>query len=103
MKSCPNCNRTYTDASLNFCLEDGTPLITAPAPGIDPNATIRYDPRDTKAPPDPIQRQAPPSYQAPPPIPSRGSNFGQQQHAPMRSAGVPAGKSNMIWWVLGGA
>jgi len=103
MKSCPNCNRTYTDASLNFCLEDGTPLVTAPAPGIDPNATIRYDPRDTKAPPDPIQRQAAPSYQAPPPIPSQGSSFGQQQHAPMRSPGAPARKSNMIWWVLGGA
>ena len=28
MKRCPSCNRTYTDVSLNFCLEDGTPLIS---------------------------------------------------------------------------
>jgi hypothetical protein len=26
MKRCPVCNRTYTDATLRFCLEDGTPL-----------------------------------------------------------------------------
>ena len=30
MKRCPTCNRTYTDASLNFCLEDGTPLAQPP-------------------------------------------------------------------------
>src|SRR5687767_12200164 len=23
MKRCPRCNRTYTDATLNFCLDDG--------------------------------------------------------------------------------
>ena len=34
MKSCPTCHRTYTDASLNFCLEDGTPLtVNAPLTG----------------------------------------------------------------------
>jgi hypothetical protein len=26
MKQCRTCNRTYADDSLNFCLEDGTPL-----------------------------------------------------------------------------
>ena len=26
MKRCPQCNREYTDDSLRFCLEDGTPL-----------------------------------------------------------------------------
>jgi len=51
MKRCPSCNRTYTDTSLNFCLEDGTPLV-ADAPPVDPNATIRYSsPRDTAEPP----------------------------------------------------
>ncbi|HMS09007.1 MAG TPA: hypothetical protein PKE66_05965 [Pyrinomonadaceae bacterium] len=29
MKSCPTCRRTYPDHGLNFCLEDGTPLVTA--------------------------------------------------------------------------
>ena len=32
MKRCPTCNRTYTDLSLNFCLEDGTPLATDATP-----------------------------------------------------------------------
>jgi hypothetical protein len=26
MKVCPNCNQTYTDESLNFCLNDGSTL-----------------------------------------------------------------------------
>jgi hypothetical protein len=103
MKSCPTCNRTYTDASLNFCLEDGTPLVSTAAPGIDPNATIRYtDPRDTKPPPDQVYRQpASPSYQAPAPVASQGSAFGQQRPQ-MPRPGMPARKSNTIWWVLGG-
>jgi Domain of unknown function (DUF4440) len=29
MKHCPKCNRTYNDESLNFCLEDGAPLVAA--------------------------------------------------------------------------
>lgn len=27
MKRCPKCNQTYDDASLNFCLTDGAPLV----------------------------------------------------------------------------
>lgn len=27
MKHCPNCRNQYTDETLNFCLEDGTPLV----------------------------------------------------------------------------
>lgn len=27
MKKCPNCNQTYTDESLNFCLADGATLV----------------------------------------------------------------------------
>ena len=27
MKSCPRCNKQYNDPSLNFCLDDGTPLV----------------------------------------------------------------------------
>jgi hypothetical protein len=104
MKSCPTCNRTYTDASLNFCLEDGTPLVSSPAPGLDPNATIRYtDPRDTKPPPAPADRRPaiPPTYEVSPPVSSHGSSFGQQR-AQMPRPGAPAKKSNAIWWVLGG-
>jgi hypothetical protein len=119
MKSCPTCNRTYTDASLNFCLEDGTPLtLSAPTPGFDPNATIRYtDARETKPPqpgtPPPSvppgsqashqpghQSSYPASYQPTPPVLSQGSAFGQQQYAPPAMAPLRR-KSNAVWWILG--
>ena len=29
MKRCPKCNRQYTDETLRFCLEDGSPLFSA--------------------------------------------------------------------------
>jgi hypothetical protein len=35
MKQCRTCNRTYTDDTQSFCLEDGTPLTTT----YDPEAT----------------------------------------------------------------
>lgn len=40
MKRCPTCNRDYSDPSLSFCIEDGTPLVKAFAPTSDPEATI---------------------------------------------------------------
>jgi hypothetical protein len=36
MKRCPNCNRTYDDDSLTYCLHDGAALI----PEVDPEATV---------------------------------------------------------------
>ena len=102
MKRCPTCNRTYTDLSLNFCLEDGTPLLSD-APGSDPNATLRYPPaRDTSEPPPteiyrpetaPIPRAAPaPPPPAPPPPPEWSPTPTQP----------PRKKSNAVWWILGG-
>ena len=105
MKSCPTCSRTYTDASLNFCLEDGTPLVSNAAPGIDPNATIRYtDPRDTKAPPptEAYRPPAPPSYQSTAPVATHGSAFGQQQRSTLAGPGAQVRKSSAVWWILGG-
>jgi hypothetical protein len=101
MKRCPTCNRTYTDLSLNFCLEDGTPLA-ADAP--DPNATIRYpSARETsEPPPTEIYRPQPqvvtprPSTPAPPPPPP------PPQWTPTPTAAPPRKKSNAIWWILGG-
>lgn len=31
MKRCPECRRDYTDETLNFCLDDGSPLVEGPA------------------------------------------------------------------------
>ena len=99
MKRCPTCNRTYTDTSLNFCLEDGTPLSTDP----DLNATIRYPAaRDTAEPPPteiyrPQQPVVAPRPTTPPPPPPP-----QQQWTPSPTAAPPRKKSNAVWWVLGG-
>src|SRR5215216_3858401 len=98
MKRCPTCDRTYTDPSLNFCLEDGTPLAPD-APAHDPNATIRYpSARDTaEPPPTEIYRPEPaittpaPRRTAPVPTPP-----------PPAPAPPPRKKSNAIWWIVGG-
>jgi len=103
MKRCPSCNRTYTDVSLNFCLEDGTPLVSD-AP--DPAATVRYPPaRDTVEPPpteiyrpDSIDRgHATPQPQAWTPVQQ------PQAWSPARpQPPIAAKKSNALWWILGG-
>jgi hypothetical protein len=104
MKRCPTCNRTYTDLSLNFCLEDGTPL-TNDSPGVDPNATIRYpSARDTAEPPPteiyhpPTAPIAPPPPRPAPPPPTQPE---LQQWSPTPTQ-APRKKSNAIWWILGG-
>ena len=109
MKRCPTCDRTYTDPSLNFCLEDGTPLAPD-APAYDPNATIRYpSARDTTEPPPteiyrpepavtPTPRRTTPVPTPPPPAPPP-----PQQWTPGPTAAPPPRKkSNAIWWILGG-
>src|SRR5215204_797693 len=106
MKRCPSCNRSYTDASLNFCLEDGTPLVVDAPPPSDANATMRYpSPRDTSEPPPteiyrpdtPIINPAPITTPPPPPT----SHQSPPQWSPMPTA-APRKKSNAIWWILGG-
>src|SRR6185369_2449070 len=112
MKRCPTCDRTYTDPSLNFCLEDGTPL-TPDAPAYDPNATIRYpSARDTAEPPPteiyrpepavttPAPRRTTPPPPPPPPVPQPQPQ--PQQWTPGPTAAPPRKKSNALWWILGG-
>lgn len=100
MKRCPSCNRTYTDASLNFCLEDGTPLVGDAAPSYDLNATVRDEPpRRTSEPPvTEIYRQKPQVNQVP--------RTRQPQQAPPQRSRTPQlqeqKKSNAVWWVAGG-
>jgi hypothetical protein len=96
MKRCPQCNRTYADDGLSFCLDDGSPLLStsAPAPS-DPSATVQYpQARDTSAQPtiafNPGQAQ-----QQPPPI----SPAPQPAWSPMPP---PAAQKRSIWpWLLG--
>jgi len=70
MKRCPQCNRTYTDDALSFCLDDGSPLVGGAAPAsFDPSATIQY-PQSRETTPQPTiaygPGQMPPSSSPPP-------------------------------------
>ncbi|HKQ99176.1 MAG TPA: nuclear transport factor 2 family protein [Pyrinomonadaceae bacterium] len=40
MKRCPTCQRTYADDTLNFCLEDGSPLTGIGSAGLDETLTL---------------------------------------------------------------
>ena len=99
MKRCPSCNRTYTDLTLNFCLEDGTPLLTdaPPRAGIPTN---RYaSPRPTSEPP-PTE-----IYHSEAPLLNQVAGMSTQRAAPQFAATPPtyrAKKSNAVWWILGG-
>jgi hypothetical protein len=60
MKSCPTCNRTYTDESLSYCLDDGS-FLTAP---YEPEATQRLPlPRNTNPTKTEITFSPPPAVQ----------------------------------------
>jgi hypothetical protein len=56
MKRCPICNRTYTDDSLNYCLEDGTALntVSSAAGSFDPDRTL-VDPKHAASGPPPTE------------------------------------------------
>src|SRR5687768_4529638 len=41
MKRCPECRRDYSDETLNFCLDDGSPLLDGPG-AIDEPATAAF-------------------------------------------------------------
>src|SRR3954468_11638659 len=43
MKRCPTCDRTYTDESLNFCLDDGEWLVEATVADEAPTAILSGD------------------------------------------------------------
>ena len=100
MKRCPSCNRTYTDISLNFCLEAGTPLIGDVVPAYDPHATVRDSPpRLTGEPPPteiyrpkPMPNQVPEMIRPGPPPPQWSPTPDLRQQK----------KSSTVWWVVGG-
>jgi len=107
MKRCPTCDRTYTDPSLNFCLEDGTPLAPD-APAFDPHATVRYPSArgTTEPPPTEIYRPEPqvttPTPRRTPAPPPPAPPPPQQWTPGPTAAPPPRKKSNAIWWILGG-
>ena len=62
MKRCPTCQKTYADESLNFCLDDGAPLLveTGTASSRDSGATLIMSERTESIPvPAPTQVSIP--------------------------------------------
>ena len=64
MKSCPTCNKTFTDPNLSFCIDDGTPLVSVAEP---PDETTVVSPSlgDTEHSPPPTEVYKPRDWQAP--------------------------------------
>src|SRR5437660_1662961 len=94
MKHCPNCNRTFTDEALNFCLADGSPLVIDAPPSAEGNSTAHYPASQDTNPPQ-TEGYRPPATvvsQTPPVVP---------QWSPMPQAPAPR-KSHAGWWVVGG-
>ncbi len=71
MKSCPTCNKTYTEEHLSFCIDDGTPLVTV----VPEDRTIPVAPRFNDGPKtsDRAEWDASP-YQPPSYVPPGGSS-----------------------------
>ena len=94
MKRCPSCNRTYTDPSLNFCLEDGSPLVPDAGPGSSPGSGGYSTSRDRT--PQPTQM-----FQQQPTLLNQVEPSAQpRQWSPMGEP--PKKKSSAVWWILGG-
>jgi hypothetical protein len=91
MKRCPQCNRTYADDALSFCLDDGSPLLSASAPTpSDPSATVQYPQARGTIPQATIAFN--PAQAPPPPIPPPA-------WTPMPPA---APEKRSVWpWLLG--
>ena len=47
MKRCPECERTYSDDTLQFCLEDGTELISEEETSADETLVMSAPPEGT--------------------------------------------------------
>jgi hypothetical protein len=97
MKRCPACQRTYDDTQ-NFCLDDGTTLVSAPggAPGSDlPTENLPYD---RSAAPTEVLHGGPTAGQyqrptSPPPYTPPSPPY----------MSPPVQKGNRLPWFIGGA
>jgi hypothetical protein len=64
MKSCPKCNRNYSDDTLSFCLECGSPLIGSFSPS-QAKTEVMYQTPTTNVQATPTTQQQPPLTQQP--------------------------------------
>ncbi len=95
MKRCPTCNRTFTDETLSFCLDDGSPLLDASgAAGPQSYGPNIKPPQSQANAPAPTVAYRPETIPAPQPTPSWQQGQ-QQQYAP------PPRKRRVWPWVVG--
>lgn len=93
MKKCLTCQRTYTDESLNFCLDDGTTLQNMYAD--EPPATVFMPPSRDTNPQAGQQFSGTTGFGSPYGTPSQFGSTPNYQ-------ATPAKKGNWLLWVLGG-
>ncbi len=114
MKRCPTCQSTYTDASLSFCLTDGTALIdTAFNPQAtlpnDVQGTLRDENRATLSDDNQVTLRYPPPHAINEPTPAAPNantpphgNWNQQAWTPTPHAVASVRQRNSTPWVIGG-
>lgn len=94
MKRCPACQRTYTDDTLSYCLEEGSTLHSDNAGSSDLAATIIMPETRVTAPVNPNTSRPTPTPSQPfsAPMPSWQTPLGTQmpQTAPVRQGRVAA-------------
>ena len=60
MKRCPQCQNRYSDDTLRFCLQDGTPLVSDTATGEPPTVMLSEEPTVVRpSPPERINFEIP--------------------------------------------
>jgi hypothetical protein len=87
MKSCPECNRTFSDETLSFCLVDGA-ILSAP---YDPQATLVIpEPRATEPPPTEVLKLEETKQEIPPTVASPQPEQKPEELVSTIAAPVPA-------------
>lgn len=89
MKSCPTCNKTFTDPNLIFCVDDGTPLVSVAAHS-DETTVVSPSSGDSLSNPAPTEVYKPRDWQA------------SDYQPPGFQTGTAAPTSRRAWpWILG--
>jgi hypothetical protein len=99
VKRCPNCNRTFNDDTLSFCLEDGTPLLSE-RPSPDSEVTLVSPAPAT--PDDEATKVASPNPQAYGQLPGRPTWIASQYQAPVQRpyAASPSSQRKTWPWIV---
>lgn len=102
MKHCPNCQTTYTDDTLRFCLQDGTPLVenSVANTGVP---TVSFDDSETlvsRKPPQQVVRINVPETEGQSWEQTQSQNWERSEQPRVVAPTVEAKKSNTTFVVL---